>query len=140
MRGALLLVMAAVIGTLAAWTERVRAADREADPPVAPRLRRAPDGHAQRSARGRPRRAGRSCGCSSTAPTPIIDNSAKYQIPADLAAAIYDIALSEGIDPALGFQLVKIESNFKAQRAEPDGRDRLYAAAGQRRRASTSRA
>jgi soluble lytic murein transglycosylase-like protein len=41
-------------------------------------------------------------------------SSAKYQIPADLAASIYDIALSEGIDPALGFQLVKIESNFKA--------------------------
>ena len=44
----------------------------------------------------------------------MIANSAKYQIPADLAAAIYDIALSEGIDPALGFQLVKIESNFKS--------------------------
>ncbi|TMC60961.1 MAG: lytic transglycosylase domain-containing protein, partial [Chloroflexi bacterium] len=28
--------------------------------------------------------------------------------------SIYDIALSEGIDPALGFQLVKIESSFKA--------------------------
>ena len=41
-------------------------------------------------------------------------SSTKYQIPADLAASIYDIALSEGIDPALGFQLVKIESNFKA--------------------------
>ena len=44
----------------------------------------------------------------------ILDNSMKYQIPADLAASIYDIALSEGIDPALGFQLVKIESSFKA--------------------------
>ncbi len=44
----------------------------------------------------------------------ILANSAKYQIPADLAGAIYDIALAEGIDPALGYQLVKIESNFKA--------------------------
>jgi soluble lytic murein transglycosylase-like protein len=44
----------------------------------------------------------------------IMSSSAKYQIPADLAADIYDIALSEGIDPALGFQLVKIESNFQA--------------------------
>jgi soluble lytic murein transglycosylase-like protein len=44
----------------------------------------------------------------------IMASSAKYQIPADLAASIYDIALSEGIDPALGFQLVKIESDFKA--------------------------
>lgn len=44
----------------------------------------------------------------------IMANSARYQIPADLAGSIYDIALSEGIDPALGYQLVKIESNFKA--------------------------
>ncbi len=44
----------------------------------------------------------------------ILDNSMKYQIPTDLAGSIYDIALSEGIDPALGFQLVKIESSFKA--------------------------
>jgi soluble lytic murein transglycosylase-like protein len=44
----------------------------------------------------------------------IIENSAKYQIPADLATSIYDVALGEGIDPALGFQLVKIESGFKA--------------------------
>jgi soluble lytic murein transglycosylase-like protein len=42
----------------------------------------------------------------------ILDNSARYQIPADLSSAIYDIALSEGIDPSLGYQLVKIESQF----------------------------
>ncbi|HEU4763007.1 MAG TPA: transglycosylase SLT domain-containing protein [Gemmatimonadales bacterium] len=40
--------------------------------------------------------------------------SAAYQIPADLAAAIYDNALSAGIDPGVGFQLVKVESEFKA--------------------------
>jgi soluble lytic murein transglycosylase-like protein len=51
----------------------------------------------------------------------IMDNSAKYQIPADLAASIYDVALSEGIDPALGFQLVKIESSFKADARSPMG-------------------
>lgn len=45
----------------------------------------------------------------------IIENSTRYQIPADLSAAIYDIALSEGIDPSLGYQLVKIESGFKAK-------------------------
>jgi soluble lytic murein transglycosylase-like protein len=39
--------------------------------------------------------------------------STQYQIPADLAASIYDIALSEGIEPALAFRLVKVESNFK---------------------------
>lgn len=44
----------------------------------------------------------------------IMANSTRYQIPADLSAAIYDIALSEGIDPSLGYQLIKIESQFKA--------------------------
>lgn len=43
----------------------------------------------------------------------IIRYSSQYRIPADLATAIYDIALSEGIDPELGFQLVKIESRFE---------------------------
>lgn len=44
----------------------------------------------------------------------VMKYSTKYQIPADLSAAIYDIALSEGIDPALAYQLVKVESNFKS--------------------------
>jgi transglycosylase-like protein with SLT domain len=44
--------------------------------------------------------------------TAVMENSTRYQIPADLSAAIYDIALSEGIDPSLGYQLVKIESQF----------------------------
>ena len=43
--------------------------------------------------------------------------SALYGVPADLAAAIYDIALAEGIHPSLGFQLVKVESRFR-----PDAR------------------
>jgi soluble lytic murein transglycosylase-like protein len=45
----------------------------------------------------------------------IIEYSAIYQIPSDLSAAIYDIALSEGINPAIGFRLVQIESSFKAK-------------------------
>ena len=52
----------------------------------------------------------------------IMANSTKYQIPADLAAMIYDIALSEGIDPALGFQLVKTESSFQADAPQHAGR------------------
>jgi soluble lytic murein transglycosylase-like protein len=44
----------------------------------------------------------------------VMKYSTKYQIPADLSAAIYDIALSEGIDPPLAYQLVKVESNFKS--------------------------
>ena len=42
----------------------------------------------------------------------IIDQSRRYRIPADLAADIYDIALSERIDPALAFSLVRVESEF----------------------------
>jgi soluble lytic murein transglycosylase-like protein len=38
--------------------------------------------------------------------------STRYKIPADLSAAIYDIALSEGIDPAMAFRLVQVESEF----------------------------
>jgi hypothetical protein len=43
----------------------------------------------------------------------VIQFSGQYQVPADLAAAIYDIALSEGIDPEVAFRLVKVESSFK---------------------------
>ena len=43
----------------------------------------------------------------------ILDYSGRYGIPADLAADIYDNAVAEGIPAAVGFQLVKIESNFK---------------------------
>jgi soluble lytic murein transglycosylase-like protein len=39
--------------------------------------------------------------------------SAQYRIPADLSAAIYDHAVTEGIDPAVAFRLVQVESNFR---------------------------
>src|SRR6267154_1786534 len=42
----------------------------------------------------------------------IIDYSTHYNIAADLAAAIYDVALGEGVDPALAFRLVRVESGF----------------------------
>lgn len=45
--------------------------------------------------------------------TSVARYSSLYHIPADLAGAIYDIALAEGIHPSLGFQLVKVESGFK---------------------------
>ncbi|HEV8266256.1 MAG TPA: transglycosylase SLT domain-containing protein [Gemmatimonadales bacterium] len=47
----------------------------------------------------------------------IISYSAHYRIPADLSTKIYDVALSEGIDPGLAFRLVKVESGFN-QRAK----------------------
>jgi soluble lytic murein transglycosylase-like protein len=46
--------------------------------------------------------------------TAIAKYSGLYKVPADLAGAIYDIALAEGIHPSLGFQLIKVESGFKA--------------------------
>lgn len=47
----------------------------------------------------------------------IIEHSSTYQISADLAAAIYDIALSEQLEPELAFRLVRAESGF-VQRAK----------------------
>ena len=42
----------------------------------------------------------------------VIAFSSDYDIPADLAALIFDVALSERLDPELAFRLVKLESNF----------------------------
>jgi soluble lytic murein transglycosylase-like protein len=42
----------------------------------------------------------------------IIAFSARYRIAADLATAIYDIALSEGLRPDVAFPLVRLESGF----------------------------
>ncbi len=42
----------------------------------------------------------------------VIEYSAEYRIPADVSGAVYDAAVSEGIHPSLGFQLVKVESGF----------------------------
>lgn len=51
----------------------------------------------------------------------IMDYSAKYDISADLAASIYDIALAEGIDPALAYRLVRVESGFSRRAVSPVG-------------------
>lgn len=45
--------------------------------------------------------------------TAVTRYSSLYDVPADLAQAIYDNAVAEGIHPSLGFQLVKVESGFK---------------------------
>lgn len=45
--------------------------------------------------------------------------SARYAIPADLSAAIYDHAITEGIDPAVAFRLVRVESNFQGNAKSP---------------------
>ena len=40
--------------------------------------------------------------------------SAAYRVPANVAGLIYDAAIAEDIHPSLGFQLVKVESGFRA--------------------------
>lgn len=47
--------------------------------------------------------------------------SSQYEIGADLAASIYEIALAEGIDPELAFRLVKVESDFNEKAVSPVG-------------------
>jgi hypothetical protein len=42
----------------------------------------------------------------------IVEQSSRNRIPTDLATAIHDIAVSEGVDPALAFSLVRVESAF----------------------------
>lgn len=51
----------------------------------------------------------------------VIGFSAKYRISADLAGSIYDIAMQEGIEPDLGFRLVKLESEFNERATSPVG-------------------
>jgi soluble lytic murein transglycosylase-like protein len=115
-RGGLLLVTAAVMGTLAGWTKRVRATEEVASPDVAVVSRRIGSLADQlAAARGEMDLMRIQLDRANA----IMASSAKYHIPSDLAASIYDIALSEGIDPALGFRLVKIESDFKSSARSP---------------------
>lgn len=43
----------------------------------------------------------------------IVDNSAEYRIPADLARDIYDTAREVGLDTEIAFRMVEIESSFR---------------------------
>jgi hypothetical protein len=109
-RGGLVFATVALVGTLAGWTRRVSAGDTVRLPDMGLIVSRLGSlGQQLDAARGEIAVTKLQLDRANA----IMANSAKYQIPADLAAAIYDIALSEGIDPALGYQLVKIESSFK---------------------------
>ena len=111
LRGGVLLATAVGIGALGGWNKLVRANDDTSTPEMGVVARQMGSLSEQlEAARGENvviklqlERA-----------NVIMANSTRYKIPSDLAAAIYDIALSEGIDPALGYQLVKIESGFKS--------------------------
>lgn len=43
----------------------------------------------------------------------VVDYSTRYRIPADLAQAVYQIAMAEDLEPDLAFRLVKVESAFR---------------------------
>jgi soluble lytic murein transglycosylase-like protein len=43
----------------------------------------------------------------------VVEYSARYRIPADLAESIHSIALSEDLEPDLAFRLVATESSFR---------------------------
>ncbi|MGQ0715512.1 MAG: lytic transglycosylase domain-containing protein [Gemmatimonadaceae bacterium] len=51
----------------------------------------------------------------------ILAYSSRYGVAADVAASIYDIALAEGIEPDLGFRLVRVESRFNERAKSPVG-------------------
>lgn len=51
----------------------------------------------------------------------IYSYSAKYRIKPDLARRIYDAAIAAGIEPELGFRLVRVESVFDPKAVSPVG-------------------
>ena len=51
----------------------------------------------------------------------ILAYSARYKVGADIAGPIYDIAMAEGIEPDLGFRVVRVESEFHPHATSPVG-------------------
>src|SRR3954452_2025320 len=117
LRGGVLLAAAVGIGALGGWNKAVRAAsDHAALPDVGIVARELGSlGDQLEAAKGETTELKLQLERANA----ILENSTRYQIPADLSAAIYDIALSEGIDPSLGYQLVKIESQFNRKAVSP---------------------
>ena len=109
-RGAMLVGAVLLVSALAGSTAGVRAAEEG----VAPRFAAVADevralSHSLATTRGELAVARAQVERANA----IMRHSSGYQIPADLAAAIYDIAVSEGIETDVAFRLVKIESGFR---------------------------
>jgi soluble lytic murein transglycosylase-like protein len=109
LRGSLIVLGALVIGSLGGWARSATAEDQPA-PLTAPGVLSELRALSQQleAARGELEVAR----VQLDRADPIIHYSTQRRIPADLAAAIYDVALSEGIDPDLGFRLVWAESRY----------------------------
>jgi soluble lytic murein transglycosylase-like protein len=110
LRGGVLLAAAVGIGALGGWNKAVRAASDHATLPDISLVARQMGNLSEQLEAAKGETAVIKLQLERA--NAVLENSTRYQIPADLSAAIYDIALSEGIDPSLGYQLVKIESQF----------------------------
>ncbi len=117
LRGGAILLAAVSIGALGGWNKRVRAASDHATVADASLVARQMGSLSEQleAARGETMVIKLQLERANA----VLENSTRYQIPADLSAAIYDIALAEGIDPSLGYQLVKIESQFNRKAKSP---------------------
>jgi soluble lytic murein transglycosylase-like protein len=51
----------------------------------------------------------------------VMHYSTEYKVGSDIAGSIYDVALAEGIEPDLGFRLVRVESEFNEHATSPAG-------------------
>lgn len=109
-RGAALLAAALLVGALAGSSTGVRAAE-DAAPPSLGMVAGEVRALTQRLETTREELAVAHAQVDRA--NAVIQYSGRYQVPADLSAAIYDIALSEGIDPDVAFRLVRVESSFK---------------------------
>jgi len=112
LQGSLILVGALVVSSIGGWARRATADDQ----PAAVAAPEAPgDLHSLEQSLDATRGELAVARLQLERANAIIDYSTTYHIAADLTAAIYDIALAEGVDPALAFRLVKTESNFTAK-------------------------
>lgn len=108
-QGLMILVGALVVSSVGGWA-RGATADNQTPPPAAGALlREVRDLREQLIAREGELDVAR---IQLDRANAVLGYSAKYGIPADLAGAVYDIALSEGLTPDMAFPLVELESNF----------------------------
>src|SRR5260370_9831912 len=109
LQGGFILIGALVVSSVGGWARHATAEDQPAPltaPALIGELRSLEQGtEATRGELAVPRLEGEGANA-------IIDYSTQYVIAADMAAAIYDVALAEGVEPGLAFRLVKVESGF----------------------------